>query len=60
VKQLLYEDKYTIEGAKTRLEQLRKGGELANAAAGALDKELIALLRADVASLRQVLTGPGA
>lgn len=60
VKQLLYEDKYTVEGAKTKLEQLRKGGDLAGASAGALDKELMELLRQDVADLRRVLAGPRA
>jgi DNA-binding transcriptional MerR regulator len=57
VKQLLYEDKYTVEGAKTKLDQLRKGGDLAGASAGALDKELMELLRQDVAELRRVLAG---
>jgi DNA-binding transcriptional MerR regulator len=60
VKQLLYEDKYTVEGAKSKLEQLRKGGGLANASAGALDKELMQLLRQDIAALRHVLAGTGA
>jgi DNA-binding transcriptional MerR regulator len=60
VKQLLYEDKYTVEGAKIKLEQLRKGGGLAHASAGALDKELMELLRQDIAALRHVLAGTGA
>lgn len=57
VKQLLYEDKYTVEGAKSKLEQLKKGGDLASASAGALDRELVDLLRQDVAALRRVLAG---
>ncbi|MEO5511707.1 MAG: MerR family transcriptional regulator, partial [Longimicrobiales bacterium] len=60
VKQLLYEDKFTVEGAKSRLEQLRKGGELAGVAASVLDRDLLALLRQDVTALRQVLSGPRA
>ncbi len=60
VKQLLYEDKFTVEGAKSRLDQLRKGGQLATESSVALDRELLDLLRADVAALRQVLTGPRA
>ena len=60
VKQLLYEDKYTVEGAKARLDQLRKGGAIAGAATSALDREIIALLQDDVDALRQVLAGRGA
>ncbi len=58
VKQLLYEDKYTVEGAKSKLDQLRKGGELANVSGVALDRELLDLLRQDVSALRLVLAGP--
>jgi DNA-binding transcriptional MerR regulator len=29
VKQLLHEEKYTVEGAKQKLEQLRRGGDMA-------------------------------
>jgi DNA-binding transcriptional MerR regulator len=57
VKQLLYEDKYTIEGAKARLDQLRKGGSLPATANTALDHELIEMLRQDVADLRRALSG---
>lgn len=57
VKQLLYEDKYTIEGAKARLDQLRKGGSLPASANAALDRELIDMLRQDVADLRRALSG---
>ncbi|HEX6693252.1 MAG TPA: MerR family transcriptional regulator [Longimicrobiales bacterium] len=57
VKQLLYEDKYTIEGAKARLDQLRKGGSLPATANAALDRELIDMLRQDVAELRRALSG---
>jgi DNA-binding transcriptional MerR regulator len=58
VKHLLYEEKYTVEGAKKKLEQLRKGGELQNATRGALDKQMVALLRAELHTLVELLTPP--
>jgi len=58
VKQLLYEEKYTVEGAKQRLEQLRKGGELQTATKGALDKQLVTLLRSEMHYLIELLTPP--
>jgi DNA-binding transcriptional MerR regulator len=58
VKHLLYEEKYTVEGAKQKLEQLRKGGELQQATKGALDRQMVALLRAEMQTLIEVLTPP--
>ena len=52
VKHLLYEEKYTVEGAKQKIEQLRRGGKLRDATTVALDDEVLTLLRDD---LRQVL-----
>jgi len=56
VKHLLYDEKYTVEGAKQKLDQLRKGGELHNETAKALDKQMVALLRAEMKYLAEVLT----
>ena len=56
VKHLLYEEKYTVEGAKQKLEQLRKGGELQLETKKALDKQMVALLRAEMKYLIEVLT----
>ncbi|HSH46748.1 MAG TPA: MerR family transcriptional regulator [Longimicrobiales bacterium] len=58
VKRLLYDEKYTIEGARQRVEELRKGGDLEDATLQTLDeatvdeirtelKEILELLRAD-------------
>jgi len=55
VKHLLYEEKYTVEGAKAKLDQLRRGGLLAEHTARALDTQTLALLREDVARLRELL-----
>ncbi|HSJ30693.1 MAG TPA: MerR family transcriptional regulator [Longimicrobiales bacterium] len=55
VKQLLHVEKYTVEGAKQRLDQLRKGGDLARATATALDEQMVAVLREELDSLRDLL-----
>jgi DNA-binding transcriptional MerR regulator len=56
VKTLLYEEKYTVEGAKQKLEQLRKGGELQTETKKALDRQMVALLRAEMQQLTELLT----
>jgi DNA-binding transcriptional MerR regulator len=58
VKHLLYDEKYTVEGAKAKLDQLRRGGTLAEHTARALDAQTLALLREDVARLRELLSSP--
>jgi DNA-binding transcriptional MerR regulator len=58
VKQLLYEEKYTVEGARQKMEQLRKGGELQSAMAATLDQQLVKLLRSEMQHLLEVLTPP--
>ena len=55
VKHLLYEEKYTVEGAKAKLDQLRRGGLLHEQTAKALDTQTLSLLRDDVAELRDLL-----
>jgi DNA-binding transcriptional MerR regulator len=56
VKHLLYKEKYTIDGAKQRLEQLRRGGELLTETSRALDTQMIDLLRAELHQALQFLT----
>ena len=63
VKQLLYTEKYTIEGARQRLEQQRRDGELRATARAALTGETIALFEREVQDILGVLEGrllPGA
>lgn len=55
VKHLLYNEKYTIEGAKQKLDQLRRGGEVHEATARALDREMVELLRAELRETLEVL-----
>jgi len=56
VKELLYQEKYTIEGARRKLNQLRRGGELSSAATQAVDRELIAEVRRDLHRVLDILT----
>lgn len=55
VKQLLHVEKYTVEGAKQRIEQLRRGGNLPAAVSHALDDQMVAVLREDLLELREIL-----
>ncbi|MEX0890684.1 MAG: MerR family transcriptional regulator [Gemmatimonadota bacterium] len=55
VKRLLYDDKYTIEGARARLEEIRRGGTLDNEGREALDAETLRGLRADLHELSGLL-----
>jgi DNA-binding transcriptional MerR regulator len=56
VKQLLYDEKYTVEGAKQKLEQLRRGGTLGDTTARALDTQLVRVLRDDLKAVLQILS----
>ncbi len=58
VKHLLYEEKYTVEGAKAKLDRLRRDGELAETAGVVLDRSMIEQLRADLSELTTLLTPP--
>jgi DNA-binding transcriptional MerR regulator len=56
VKQLLHQEKYTIEGARRKLGQLRRGGELPAATTHAVDRQLLAELRADLRAVLELLS----
>jgi DNA-binding transcriptional MerR regulator len=55
VKHLLYTEKYTIDGARQKVEEQRKGGALRSAARSALTVETLEALEADLAELMRVL-----
>ena len=55
VKQLLHVEKYTVEGAKQRIDQLRKGGALQRETAHALDEQMVSVLREELLGLRELL-----
>lgn len=58
VKHLLYEEKYTIEGARKKLQDMRKSGELAEERQEVLEPEVLAGLKSELQELRALLTPP--
>ena len=57
VKHLLYTEKYTIEGARQRIEHFRRTGDLKPAAHEALAVEMARDLRAELEDVLRVLNG---
>jgi DNA-binding transcriptional MerR regulator len=57
VKQLLYVEKYTIEGARQRVEEYKKAGELKALARAALDAQTVASLELELQNILTVLEG---
>lgn len=55
VKHLLYEEKYTIDGARRKLEMLREEDKLDEAAGRALDRQAVRRLKHGVQELIDVL-----
>jgi len=55
VKHLLYTEKYTIEGARQRIDQFRRTGQLKAEAREALQQETIESLRTELQSILDVL-----
>jgi DNA-binding transcriptional MerR regulator len=64
VKHLLYEEKYTIEGANNKLLEMRKNGELKAERQDLLGPEFLAGIKGELEELRAMLSpgkdGPGA
>jgi DNA-binding transcriptional MerR regulator len=57
VKHLLYTEKYTIEGARQRIDQVRRGGEMKQAARQAHARETLHDVRAGLEAVLQLLDG---
>ncbi len=57
VKHLLYTEKYTIEGARQRIEHYRRTGELKPAAHEALTVEMVRDLKHELHEVLKVLNG---
>jgi DNA-binding transcriptional MerR regulator len=55
VKHLLYTEKYTIEGARQRIDQFRRTGQLKAEAREALQQETIESLRTELQSILDIL-----
>ncbi len=58
IKHLLYEKKFTIEGARQRLADMRKRGEMEPAKKDVVEREFLYELRRELARLKEVLTAP--
>jgi DNA-binding transcriptional MerR regulator len=59
VKHLLYEEKYTIEGANQRLLDLRKEGELQGERQGVVGPEFLSGMKLELEELRRILSPDG-
>jgi DNA-binding transcriptional MerR regulator len=57
VKHLLYTEKYTIEGARQRIDHYRRTGELRSAARKVLAGEAVTELRASLQEVMDILDG---
>jgi len=57
VKHLLYTEKYTIEGARQRIEHYRRTGELRGAARTATERETLRELRESIEEIVLILDG---
>lgn len=60
VKHLLYTEKYTIDGARQKVDQHRRKGELRPAARTALDLQTIATMEQELREVLGLLGGDGA
>lgn len=58
VKNLLYEQKYTIQGANQKLLDMRKGGELEGEQQEVMGPEFLASMKKELEALSQILTPP--
>ena len=58
VKHLLYTEKYTIDGARQKLNDHRKGGELRRLSRDALSVETLTAMEAELRDLLQLLESP--
>ena len=55
VKHLLYTEKYTIEGARQKVDEQKKGGELRSAARAALTLQTLDALESELKQILRVL-----
>lgn len=60
VKRLLYEEKYTIEGARQKVEELRKGGDLDETTRQTLDRATVNEIRSELRGILDILRGDAA
>ncbi len=59
VKHLLYNEKYTIEGARQRIDQYRRSGELKPSARRAFEAQMLQEVREELEAVMGILEGRG-
>ncbi|SRR6266545_1205410 len=57
VRQLLYAEKYTIDGARQKIDEYRRTGELRTVARAALDSQTIESLETDLKGIMAAIEG---
>ena len=57
VRQLLYTEKYTIDGARQKIDEYRKSGELRSAARAALDSQTVESMESDLKGILAAIDG---
>src|SRR6478672_6302248 len=57
VKQLLYAEKYTIDGARQKIDEYRKSGELRTVARAALDSQAVETMETELRAILALLNG---
>ena len=57
VRQLLYTEKYTIDGARQKIDEYKKSGELRSVARAALDNQTVESMESDLESILAALDG---
>ena len=58
IKRLLHQERYTVEGARQRLDALQRSGDLAPAPLGREERALLADMKAELREILDVLTPP--
>lgn len=58
MKHLLYEKKFTIDGARQRLLDMRKSGEILAVRRDMVDRELLAGMKQELLQVKEVLAAP--
>jgi len=59
IQHLVHEERYTIEGARSRIEELKQQGGAAELSARALEQSFVRSLRGELEELLEILTPPG-
>ncbi|MDH5759130.1 MAG: MerR family transcriptional regulator [Gemmatimonadota bacterium] len=58
VKHLLYKEKYTIDGARNRLQEMRRSGEISGERQDVVEPEVLATIKTELEDLLALLTPP--